>query len=274
MPMYWDAYLADTTHLTCEEHGAYLLLLAAMWRRDGSVPNSDPDIARILHLGPAKWRRIKQRLSPFLNITENTITQQKLTKTWKKTQEKITKNKINGALGGRTNTKENKDIDKANGSVSVNPNVTIPEPEPEPIREEERLSSESPKKSDHEIAFEMWNIFAQKHSLSRAKKLTKSRIVKINARLKDCGGIKGWQSALSQIEKSKFLLGENDRGWTADLDFILRESSFTKLIEGAYTEKPTRKMNGISKNPALKLAEEMRQAREKPIPEQKRIENE
>ena len=43
MPMYWDAYIADTTHLSTEEHGAYLLLLAAMWRRDGSVPDDDKD---------------------------------------------------------------------------------------------------------------------------------------------------------------------------------------------------------------------------------------
>ena len=66
MPMYWDAYLADTTHLTTEEHGAYMLLLAAMWRRNGWVPDDDKDNARILGLTPAKWRKIKARLSGFL----------------------------------------------------------------------------------------------------------------------------------------------------------------------------------------------------------------
>ena len=65
MPMYWDAYLADTTHLTTEEHGAYMLLLAAMWRRDGSVPDDDKDNARIIGLTVAKWRKIKARLSVF-----------------------------------------------------------------------------------------------------------------------------------------------------------------------------------------------------------------
>lgn len=132
MPMYWDSYLADTTHLTTEEHGAYLLLLAAMWRRDGSVPNDDRDNARILGLTKGKWRKIKERLAPFLTITDDEITQEKLQKTWKNTQEKIKKNRENGAKGGRPKTKENRDLAKANGSVSVNPNESIPEPEPEP----------------------------------------------------------------------------------------------------------------------------------------------
>lgn len=137
MPMYWDAYLADTTHLTTEEHGAYLLLLGAMWRRNGSVPDDDRDNARILGLTPAKWRRIKARFIDTISgfrVEDGTITQEKLQKTWKNTQEKIGKNRENGAKGGRPKSNENNDLGKANGSVSVNPNKSIPEPEPEPIK--------------------------------------------------------------------------------------------------------------------------------------------
>ena len=132
MPMYWDAYLADTTHLTTEEHGAYMLLMAAMWRRDGSVPDCDADNARILGLTKSKWRKIKARLSQFLIIEGGTISQKKLQETWKKTQEIIQKNKENGAKGGRPISSKNNDLAKATGSDPVNPNKTIPEPEPEP----------------------------------------------------------------------------------------------------------------------------------------------
>lgn len=152
MPMYWDAYLADTTHLTTEEHGAYLLLLAAMWRRNGAVPDDDRDNARILGLTPAKWRKVKARLLETISgfhIENGTITQEKLQKTWENTQEKIAKNRSNGAKGGRPKSNENKDVAKANGSLSVNPNESIPEPEPEPEPKEEegkRDTVVSPKK--------------------------------------------------------------------------------------------------------------------------------
>lgn len=139
MPMFWDAYLADTTHLTTEEHGAYLLLLAAMWRRNGSVPDDDRDNARILGLTQAKWRRIKERLEGFLVFENGEISQKNLQKIWKITQEKIEKNRENGAKGGRPKSNKNKDIEKAKGSVSVNPNdnpnETIPDPEPYKERE-------------------------------------------------------------------------------------------------------------------------------------------
>jgi len=132
MPMYWDAYLADTTHLTTEEHGAYLLLLAAMWRRNGSVPDNDKDNARILGLTVAKWKRTKERLSQFLIIKDGDISQGKLLEIWENTQEKITKNRENGAKGGRAVSNKNNDLAQANASNSLNPNASIPEPEPEP----------------------------------------------------------------------------------------------------------------------------------------------
>lgn len=140
MPMYWDAYIADTTHLTTEEHGAYLLLLGAMWRRDGSVPDDDRDNARILGLTVAKWRKVKDRLSPFLILEDGHISQKNLRKIWENTQEKIEKNRENGSKGGRPKSSQNNDLAKANGSVSVNPNESIPEPEPEP-EEDTNVSS-------------------------------------------------------------------------------------------------------------------------------------
>jgi len=83
MPMYWDGYLADTTHLTTEEHGAYMLLLAAMWRRNGSVPDSDKDNARIVGLTPAKWRKFKARMLETISgfrLENGVIFQEKLQK--------------------------------------------------------------------------------------------------------------------------------------------------------------------------------------------------
>lgn len=135
MPMYWDAYLADTTHLTTEEHGAYMLLLAAMWRRNSWVPDDDKDNARIVGVTPAKWRKIKARLVDTvsgLRIADGRITQEKLQKVWENTQENIAKNRKNGAKGGRPKSNKNNDLAKPNGFVSVNPNETIPEPYPYP----------------------------------------------------------------------------------------------------------------------------------------------
>lgn len=169
MPMFWDAYLADTTHLTTEEHGAYLLLLGAMWRRNGWVPDDDRDVARILGLTRAKWVRTKQRLSSLLTFTDGQITQKNLLKIWQITQEKIAKNRENGAKGGRPSSNKNNDMAKANGFNSRNPNETIPEPEPEPYRKEEPTGSS--KKRGTRIP-EDWvpdEVFARSEGLTAAE---------------------------------------------------------------------------------------------------------
>src|SRR3546814_13351955 len=42
IPLFPDAYHRDPTHLTTEEHGAYLLLLMAAWgTEDCSLPNDE-----------------------------------------------------------------------------------------------------------------------------------------------------------------------------------------------------------------------------------------
>lgn len=89
-------------------------------------------------------------------------------------------------------------------------------------------------KSEAAEAFDMWNDFAKKYGLQCAMKLNSSRASKLNSRLKDCGGIEGWKNVLQKIADSPFCLGDNNRGWKANLDFVLQESSFLKLMEGCY----------------------------------------
>jgi len=87
---------------------------------------------------------------------------------------------------------------------------------------------------DAALAFDAFNDLAAEIGLPKAQALTTGRRKKITARLDECGGLIGWQDALAKIRGSPFLRGDNDRGWRADLDFILQASSFTKLMEGSY----------------------------------------
>ena len=101
---------------------------------------------------------------------------------------------------------------------------------------------------DVDEAFRDWNTLAAHTNgvLPQAKTLNKTRRASLRKRLEECGGNEGWRDVLRLIPKSDFLMGSNNSGFTASLDFVLQASSFTKLREGTYAkrgagpvEKPT-----------------------------------
>ncbi len=79
MPLYVADYLADTTHLSTEAHGAYLLLLMVLWKSGGELPNDDKILARIVRCTPAKWERLKGEVLEFFQIVENKIFHNRIT---------------------------------------------------------------------------------------------------------------------------------------------------------------------------------------------------
>lgn len=65
MPVFIADYLADTTHLTRDQDGAYLLLLMAYWRRGGPLPADDDRLARIAKASPSEWRKLRPVMLEF-----------------------------------------------------------------------------------------------------------------------------------------------------------------------------------------------------------------
>lgn len=81
LPLFGDSYLADTTHLTTEEHGAYLLLMIAAWRQpECSLPLDDRKLARIAGLSGKKWTSIKETILEFWTVENDRIYQARLRK--------------------------------------------------------------------------------------------------------------------------------------------------------------------------------------------------
>ncbi|MCU7218039.1 DUF1376 domain-containing protein [Pseudomonas sp. VE 196-7] len=61
--LYVADYLADTAHLTAEEHGAYLLLIFNYWQTGKPIPK--PRLHRIARISPEHWPEIESVLAEF-----------------------------------------------------------------------------------------------------------------------------------------------------------------------------------------------------------------
>lgn len=81
LPVFTDALLGDTPHLTTAEFGAYLLMLIVAWRDpDCSLPNDDAYLAKITR-SSNNWKRIRVSVLPFWNLgDDNRLRQKRLTR--------------------------------------------------------------------------------------------------------------------------------------------------------------------------------------------------
>ena len=72
--------------------------------------------------------------------------------------------------------------------------------------------------------------------MSRVAVLNQQRKGFINARYSEFG-MEKITSVLRLAGESKFLNGDNDRAWKADLEWIFRPVNFVKILEGKYTNR-------------------------------------
>src|SRR5262252_8436929 len=85
LPLWTDAYLADTRHLNDTEHGRYLMLLMLMWRTPlCRLPNDDAWLGRKLAKTPVEIvEQIRPLIQEFCRTDGNWITQKRLAQEFK-----------------------------------------------------------------------------------------------------------------------------------------------------------------------------------------------
>lgn len=135
MPLYVGDYLADTTHLTCTEHGAYLLLLMAMWRAGGSLPNDDARLARFARCTKGQWERMRPVLIGFFQQSDDVLTQGRMARELTKHSGAVEQRRQAGSNGGKAKAA------KYQEKVLAGANLPPKQPKPEPIDNSEAKAS-------------------------------------------------------------------------------------------------------------------------------------
>jgi DNA replication protein DnaD len=102
---------------------------------------------------------------------------------------------------------------------------------------------ETPKptvKINYENLVEYWN---KKTKLNKIKILSEKRKATVRTRIKEHGK-DFFKEVVDKASESNFLNGENDRGWKADFDWIMRPTNFVKILEGNYDNDRQGKKKG------------------------------
>lgn len=73
-------------------------------------------------------------------------------------------------------------------------------------------------------------------SFPRMTKLSEARKKAIKARVKQYT-LDDMEKVFRMAESSPFLKGGNDRNWTANFDWIIKDSNMAKILDGNYTDK-------------------------------------
>lgn len=76
MPLYIGDYLADTSRLSTEQHGAYLLILMDYWR-NGPPLDDDEELASITKLPLSQWRKHAAKLRGFFASVDGRLVQKR-----------------------------------------------------------------------------------------------------------------------------------------------------------------------------------------------------
>lgn len=88
MRMFVGDYMADTSHLSTEEHGAYHLLLYSYWTHRCGPKIDEKTLRKITKLSAHKWKNISPTIMEFFEIRDGRLYQSRIEEELEKAKSK------------------------------------------------------------------------------------------------------------------------------------------------------------------------------------------
>lgn len=223
---YYKAYPRDfldkTMGMGLELKGAYRVLLDVIYLHSGYLRDDSRYISGHLGCSVRKWESLKCELIRMgkIQCVDGVITNSRALLEIDSVNSQRDKNAENGAKSHKNKALPERTLNHIKSTDSDIDKKLKQKDDLEPMVSE---------------AVKVWNEMAKANNLPVCVKAVGKRAVQLKARLKEIG-IDGWKALVGSIPSQPFLMGKvGERPFKADIDFLVTDSSFTKIIEGRYT---------------------------------------
>ena len=245
MPLYIGDYLADTSRLTTEQHGAYLLLLMDYWR-SGRLPDNDQVLAQITKLPLDTWLTHKGVLQGFFEVIDGELIHSRVEKELNDSKDRklsqlkksiLGNYKKYGSIDERVKTDSNLKEWWENLFPKISPKESLKAPSsPSPSPSSNKNNIYVPLDVDPDD-FKEW--------MKIRKKFKKSWSERVEKRIRKEGDKLGW--TLQKI--AEYCL---DKEWANfEASWVKSESSKPTTAKSGFAQV----VYGIGENDVLKIAE-------------------
>lgn len=263
MPLWIGAYLADTQHLTRDEHGGYLLLLMAYWRARAALPDDDKRLAAIVKASPAEWKRLRPTMAEFFTVRDAAW--------WHKrveaeivdadTRKAGAVSKAQAAAEARWGKGGKQPSSSPPSNASSIPQALpeeCPTPSPTPLPPEEKTSHLSvaparqaePPDCPHLEILALWAEVLPSMPQHLQHEWKGARADHLRVRWRETAVLKGWpdkaaglgylRKLFAHVGRSAFLTGRarqtdpNKRPFVIELEWLVNPTNWAKVHEGKY----------------------------------------
>lgn len=227
----FDEWIAGTVGMTLEEEGLYARIINRIYSRGGDFPSDPVEIARLCGVRVQIVRRLMPKLAKKFEETGGKLRSNRCETELKLARNRLKSSINNGKKGGRPRTYKNRPVLE---TEKLSPPHTTHQDSDSSLRSESEREASA--REIAELMLEVWIEESVPAGLAKPMRLTPARIAACAARWRDSFGSDRdqWRAHLVRIRASPGLLGANERGWKADLDWALRPASILGVAEGKY----------------------------------------